>query len=432
MIKFLLTRVLSSHIIVITVFLFLVIIGCSITSNSRMKFVWMLVEYEENPINIDESHSRFSWITSSQGRNRRQTAYGILVSSSLYNLDSNNPDLWDSGKIESGETIQHEYLPGNLQSESRYFWKIIIWDGDGISCESPSAKFETAFLPGPEWSACWIGNGPENDPLPPKGFYLDRNEQSESEDTVHHDGFSLLLRYEAETKKNVKNAKAYITGVLEIQSDKEYFKRLASDIQFKINNTFMDTISANYNDGSQMANSFPLYLGIVPEYLKSRVLENLLKDIEVTHRTHLTTGVLGTKYMPEALADSGYADIACRIINQKTAPCWNGVRTSYPPMCEFWTLKQSNEFLKDTPLDLVDWPIDHTIREDVTIVRKPILEEVQVEELPSARERSTVRWDINSWAAIQGNAQQVREPVFWLWPYWLARYLNVIQPSYQR
>ena len=86
-------------------------------------------------------------------------------------------------------------------------------------------------------------------------------------------------------------------------------------------------------------------------------------------------------------------------------------------------------FLRDAPLDLVDWPIDHTLREDVRIVRKPILEEIQVEELPSASERSTVRWDKNPWAAVQGDASQVREPVFWLWPYWMARYLNVIQPS---
>ena len=92
-------------------------------------------------------------------------------------------------------------------------------------------------------------------------------------------------------------------------------------------------------------------------------------------------------------------------------------------------VSQSIEFLRDAPLDLVDWPIDHTLREDVKIVRRPILEEVQISELPPASERSTVRWDKNPWAAIQGDLQQVREPVFWLWPYWMARYLNIIQAS---
>jgi streptogramin lyase len=92
-------------------------------------------------------------------------------------------------------------------------------------------------------------------------------------------------------------------------------------------------------------------------------------------------------------------------------------------------IPQSIDFLKDTPLDLVDWSIDHKIREDVHIVREPILEEVQIAELPSASERATVRWDRNPWAATEGNPQQVREPVFWLWPYWMARYLGVIQQS---
>jgi hypothetical protein len=90
-------------------------------------------------------------------------------------------------------------------------------------------------------------------------------------------------------------------------------------------------------------------------------------------------------------------------------------------------VKQTIDFLKDAPLDLVDWHIDHTLREDVEIVRKPILEEIQISELPSASERATVRWDKNPWAAVQGNPSQVREPVFWLWPYWMARYLEIIK-----
>jgi hypothetical protein len=90
-------------------------------------------------------------------------------------------------------------------------------------------------------------------------------------------------------------------------------------------------------------------------------------------------------------------------------------------------VRQTIDFLRDSPLDLVDWYIDHTIREDVQIVRKPILEEIQVSDLPPASERSTVRWDKNPWAAVNGDPSQVREPVFWLWPYWMARYENIIQ-----
>lgn len=88
---------------------------------------------------------------------------------------------------------------------------------------------------------------------------------------------------------------------------------------------------------------------------------------------------------------------------------------------------QTIEFLRDAPLDLVDWRIDHTLREDISLVREPILEEIQVSQLPPASIRATVRWDKNPWAAVQGNPSRVREPVFWLWPYWMARYLEIIQ-----
>ncbi len=90
-------------------------------------------------------------------------------------------------------------------------------------------------------------------------------------------------------------------------------------------------------------------------------------------------------------------------------------------------VNQTIDFLKDAPLDLVEWTIDHSLREDVKLVRYPILEDVQIDQLPPASMRATVRWDKNPWSARQGNLHAMREPVFWLWPYWEARYLGIIQ-----
>lgn len=89
-------------------------------------------------------------------------------------------------------------------------------------------------------------------------------------------------------------------------------------------------------------------------------------------------------------------------------------------------LKESVEFLRNTPLDLVDWTIDHTRREDVRIVHSPVLDEWQVDSLPPASIRATVRWDKNPWAAVSGYPDKEREPVFWLLPYWMGRYLRMI------
>lgn len=90
-------------------------------------------------------------------------------------------------------------------------------------------------------------------------------------------------------------------------------------------------------------------------------------------------------------------------------------------------LPASVEFLRDTPLDLVNWGIDHTKREDVQIVRKPVMDDLQVSELPPAGIRATVRWDKNPWTAVNGQTNTEREPVFWLLPYWMGRYLGMIE-----
>ncbi len=84
-------------------------------------------------------------------------------------------------------------------------------------------------------------------------------------------------------------------------------------------------------------------------------------------------------------------------------------------------------FLEDTPLDLIDWQIDHTRREDVKLVREPTMEDIQVDQLPPASIRSTVRWDKNPWLAESGDPHVEREPVFWLLPYWMGRYLKIFE-----
>lgn len=90
-------------------------------------------------------------------------------------------------------------------------------------------------------------------------------------------------------------------------------------------------------------------------------------------------------------------------------------------------LTPSVEFLKDTPLDLVNWNIDHSKREDIKIIHEPVLDEWQVSELPPASIRAAVRWDRNPWTAVNGYSPIEREPVFWLLPYWMGRYLKMIE-----
>ena len=90
-------------------------------------------------------------------------------------------------------------------------------------------------------------------------------------------------------------------------------------------------------------------------------------------------------------------------------------------------LDNSIFFLKDAPLDLVDWQIDNGRREDLRVVREPILEELQVDQLRPPSEYRTIRWDRNPYASLSGNPAQERDPVYWLLPYWMGRYLKLIE-----
>jgi hypothetical protein len=146
-----------------------------------------------------------------------------------------------------------------------------------------------------------------------------------------------------------------------------------------------------------------------------RTMEGYLFPILLKYETDPKLKAFYQKVMDEWMANQPSGE---NLINNLAYTFATGKRVN---------VKQTIDFLKNTPLDLVDWHIDHTLREDVRIVRSPILEDLEVSELPPPEIRATVRWDKNPWAAIQGNPGMEREPVFWLWPYWEARYLGIIK-----
>lgn len=87
----------------------------------------------------------FGWIVNSDQNNTLQTAYQILVASSLENIQKNVGDFWDSGKTESGESQNVSYSGKELMPNSVYFWKVKTWDNHGSeSSYSIVSQFKTA------------------------------------------------------------------------------------------------------------------------------------------------------------------------------------------------------------------------------------------------------------------------------------------------
>ena len=110
-----------------------------------------------NPLGIDAAVLHLSWQSDSTGRNWRQSAYQILVASSTESLSAGRADVWDSGKVNSDESVGVRYGGPKLESRKRYYWSVRVWDADGKESQSSeSAWWETGLLNKEDWHAKWI------------------------------------------------------------------------------------------------------------------------------------------------------------------------------------------------------------------------------------------------------------------------------------
>lgn len=114
-------------------------------------------EYLADPLGIDATSPRLSWILTSDERGEKQTAYRVLVASSEKLLDDDQADLWDSGKVASDENSQIVYAGQPLISRESCFWKVQAWDRDGKpGAWSAVARWSMGLLAPADWKAQWI------------------------------------------------------------------------------------------------------------------------------------------------------------------------------------------------------------------------------------------------------------------------------------
>lgn len=89
----------------------------------------------------------FSWIVNDAGRDTIQKAYQIQVASDLQALNSNKPDLWDSGQVMSDHSSGVRYAGMQLNHGSSFCWRVRCWSTNGkISAYSEPQSVRTAFL----------------------------------------------------------------------------------------------------------------------------------------------------------------------------------------------------------------------------------------------------------------------------------------------
>lgn len=164
-------------------------------------------EYLANPAVIDVVQPRLAWINAAKEgeRGQFQSAFQVRVATEKAKLE--NPDLWDSQKVESSESNRILYAGKPLQSRTECWWQVRVWDKDGLVSDwSGPAFWRMGLLTPEDWKGQWIG-------APWEG---EEHFQRPNYPGQKFDDFgpaAPLLRKSFNIDKQIKKAVAFVTGL---------------------------------------------------------------------------------------------------------------------------------------------------------------------------------------------------------------------------
>ncbi len=110
-----------------------------------------------NPLGIDTTLPRLSWRITGNGRGIRQTSYHIQVASTPEKLYSDQADIWDSGEVNSSQSVWVAYAGADLRPNQRYYWRVKITTNHGSSAWSETAFWGMGPMGEIRWKGRWIG-----------------------------------------------------------------------------------------------------------------------------------------------------------------------------------------------------------------------------------------------------------------------------------
>ena len=156
-------------------------------------------EYRSNPLGIDNPHPRLSWVLHSDQRGEVQSACQIVVASSREKLEKDEGDIWDSGKVESSQSVQVPYGGKALASREVCHWKVRVWDKAGeVSAWGPPAVWEMGLISPQDWEAQWLNDGKSN---------------PEKDEDCYKEDPAPLFRKEFNLSKEVSRGRLYLCGL---------------------------------------------------------------------------------------------------------------------------------------------------------------------------------------------------------------------------
>jgi alpha-L-rhamnosidase len=112
----------------------------------------------DHPLGVDTERPKLSWKLQDSRRGAVQTAYRVLVADSPAMLAKNTGNVWDSGRVTTGQSIGVVYSGPKLEAEKRYYWRVQAWDKDGKPYPiSDTSWWEMGLVDSANWHAEWIG-----------------------------------------------------------------------------------------------------------------------------------------------------------------------------------------------------------------------------------------------------------------------------------
>ncbi len=124
---------------------------------------------------------------------------------------------------------------------------------------------------------------------------------------------------------------------LDKDDDADFFQREYDSVTAAYNARYLDTLTANYANGTVTANILPLWFCMVPGELEDKVFANIISKTERDFGGHVSTGVVGIQQLMRTLTHYGRADLALRLATDTTYPSWGYMaRRGATTIWELW------------------------------------------------------------------------------------------------
>ncbi len=143
---------------------------------------------------------------------------------------------------------------------------------------------------------------------------------------------------------------AGFADILGRSQEAEYYHKLALRIKHAFVKRFLKPGTGRFGIATQAAQATALHIGLVPDQEIEEAIRRMVDSVVVDHEGHVATGIFGTKYLLNALTETGHADVAYEMVDQSSYPGWghmleNGATTLW----ETWA-QSDNVYSQNHPM----------------------------------------------------------------------------------